>query len=344
MMKKMIISLSISLLLSLSLFPSNTSNDVQGIVYSHGFGEYGPFSYFASFFAQQYKFECEFSGPTYPDAPGRADKAVFYTKPAVIALVNHLHTIVQSGKNVIHLIGFSCGGGTAINALAKLTDYENNKNYFKDSGITSQDAQAIIDAINKGSLVLSAPLLDVTRSNLIMNGGAVLSGVTCAVSMAALYYATADRVNNFVLSRIESYVPSRFKSFISSALTKVGFFSLGCCVYFVLGKYLKNMYANKFVNHILPIISHSNFDPTHETPVEGLYSLQGKLMCPILVHINENDGILQVTDDDKIQLSSAFDNGKMELLITNDGSHNELSQQLRDAVAKFNDRYFKKLE
>jgi len=340
MMKKIIIF--ISLLPFLSLYPSNAFNDVQSLVYSHGYGERGPRSYFAALFANRYSFDWEFSGPTYPDAPGRLDKAVFYTKPAVIALVNHLHAIIQGGKNAIHLIGFSCGGGTVINALAKLTDYENNKNYFKDSGITLEDAQAIIAAINNGSLALSAPLLDVKRSNSIMVGSVVLSGVTCVVLSATLYYATADRVNDFILSHIEPYVSSRFKHHISSGLTKAGFLGLGCCAYFLLGQQLKNMCATGFVNYILPIISHSNFDPAHATPIEGLNRLQGKLTCPVLVHINKNDGVLQVTDEDKIQLCSAFDNGKMELLITDDGSHDRASQQLCDAVVKFNDTYFKK--
>jgi hypothetical protein len=79
-------------------------------VYAHGFDESS-----TSNMAHDLHMGSHFNKPSvpeFPDAPGRIDRACFYTKPAVHVLAQDLKKcVVAEGYEEIHLVGRSCGGG-----------------------------------------------------------------------------------------------------------------------------------------------------------------------------------------------------------------------------------------
>lgn len=314
------------------------STPATHLVYSHGFGESGPESYFAEFFCYAFKItEDYFYGPIYPDAPGCIiNKAVFYTKEAVIELIHYLKNMKNNGAQAIHLVGRSCGGGTVLNALAKLIDYENNKDYFTETGITADDAAMILAMINQGSLSITAPLLDIKHAKAIVNGGSILTVATFLASSAILYRTTSHQVKKFISSIIH-VKDDILKEKIASIITKAGYLGISLLGYYVFNSRMKNMYINGFTNYILPWLSNYHFDPTHQTPLEALEIIKNnKLTCPTLLHLNKYDEIIDYPNEIKEKLTAAFDNNKMIFIETTDAGHNNGSQQLFDAAQEFN--------
>ncbi len=146
--------LMLCLLISLSF-------EVQGVtIYSHGYGEHGPCD---THYSVEGFDNPEAQGPIYTDSTS------FYTRPAVIKLLDYIHEqVIVQGNDTVKLVGRSCGAGIIINALAKLIDYDNQKLYFKDSAITSkEEACAMLNAINAGELELVCPLLSLEKTVLI---------------------------------------------------------------------------------------------------------------------------------------------------------------------------------
>src|SRR5438309_661524 len=136
--------------------------DEAAVVVAHGFGGTGgKNNSFVRKIAHAFGIFNDDSrhAPSFPDAGGYYSRTVLYTRPAVLTLVKQLHDVIQSGKNVIHLVAHSCGGGTVINMLAHLIHYEKNKDYFENTGITLAHAKDILQALKKGSVNITAPLL-----------------------------------------------------------------------------------------------------------------------------------------------------------------------------------------
>ena len=271
-------------------------------VYSHGFGEIG-----------------SANGPTYPDAPGRLDKAVFYTKPAVHVLANYLKKKIDEGYDAIYLRGRSCGAGIAINCLEKLINYD--AIYFKDTAITSQqDAQKIINAINSGALELTVPLLSIKKTKIIDTVSNIGGYGIATVGAGALFYAAG-----------------------MAALPPVGLVS-ACYVAYTVGSSLKGLSVCSSDERLVPIISGQHYDSEHIKPIDAVEYLRRYIKCSVLLHFCKNDGVLTSPDEDTIKVYECFRQGNENntyIIVTDDDTHNkspydsqyqQLSRQFRKMV------------
>ncbi|HEX4068613.1 MAG TPA: hypothetical protein VHX42_00805 [Candidatus Babeliales bacterium] len=291
------------------------------IVYSHGFGEGEKHNS-----KERYTRLGDVSSmPIYPDAPGQLSKAVFYTKPAVHTLVNDLHEKAQKDDcESIRLVGYSCGAGTALNSLAKLAHYDENKEYFKDTTIRSRnDADMIMQKINNGAFVATAPFLHIRKAKSIASVGESLTAITI---ISAAMVGTDLCSKNKVDSRAVRFGLGAAGSFAAA---------------YVVGDYLKKIYAQGLVTYILPYITGGKFDPHHETPLQSVEQLRGKLTCPILLHFHANDKNLENPDEDTIKVYDALKSDKTHIIITDDAWHNSSSLQFMNELEKFDKNYLK---
>lgn len=250
--------------------------------------------------------------PYFPDAGGYYSRTVLYTKPAVVILVKQLNDVIQSGKSAIHLVAHSCGGGIAINMLAKLVHYEKNSNYFENTGITLEHAKAIMAALKKGSINITAPLLSAERSKSIIWLGGVLSASTCTIGTGSLYYAIADKVQKF----------------IGPIATNLGFVGAGLYAYYVIGQKLKNMYIKKGVRYIMPLVSRYNFDPLHPTPLDVLEELEDGLITRL--HVCAHDDIVDISAEDMEKLRAKA----VEVQIVDDTNHYTIKNSLQNVISR----------
>jgi hypothetical protein len=255
-------------------------------VYSHGFGEPGGVN-----------------GPTYPDAPGQINKAVFYTKSAVHALANYLKGAGDNGRR-IYLKGRSCGAGIVINCLYQLLYYD--PVYFEGTAIKSkEDAQAIIDGINRGALELTVPLLSLKKVKVIDTASNFGGYSTAAVGVGALFYMMGAAV-----------------------LPPVGLVSAGYASYKLVsavGSRLQNLSACSSNEYIVPAISGQHYDPSHIAPIDAVSSLQDRVKCPVLLHFCKNDGVVANPDEDTIEVYKSLRQGNENntyIILTDDDSHN----------------------
>ena len=287
------------------------------VVYSHGFGQDGRIPQFA------YSLGDSHSAPTYPDAPGRENVAVFYTKPAVHVLANHLYEKVEEGQDAIAIVGYSCGGGTADNCLAQLLNYD--PEYFKDTKITSQaEADKIIAAINNGALIQTAPLLAVRKSTIVSEPSTYFANATFAIGTFLAW--------NYVSSALEGHV--------SQNNINMGTLLAGAATYSLCGDQLKKTYSSLIKHVAVPLVTNYHFDPNHPEPIDEVQRLRGKLSCPILLHFHKKDEVLENPDDDTIKVYDAFKGKRTHIILTDDGSHNRRSQQFMSELHKFNQKYF----
>ncbi|HLW72608.1 MAG TPA: hypothetical protein VKR54_01025 [Candidatus Babeliales bacterium] len=307
------------LIMSCAILSSSvsTASDEVAVVVAHGFGGTGgKDKSFVKAIARAFGVFNDDSrhAPDFPDAGGYYSRTVLYTKPAVLVLVQKLNEVIQNGKTVIHLVAHSCGGGTAINMLAKLIDYEKNKDYFEDAGITLAHAQAILAALKRGSINITAPLLTAEKSQTIMRMGAALSAGTCMAACAGLYYAAADLV----------------QSVVGSVATEFGCVAAGLGAYYVLGKQLKRLYVKYGIRYIMPLVSRYNFDPYHPTPLESLDVLEDGIITRV-----------QLCADDEIVHFASEDVEKLRakatcLQIVADAGHHTIAKSLCNAISKKN--------
>lgn len=77
--------------------------------------------------------------------------------PAIYVLKK---AIVDEKREEIDLYGFSAGGGAVINVLATLNSSDHDRELEK-IGVTLSDKQKIVDALQKGTILLDAPLKSV---------------------------------------------------------------------------------------------------------------------------------------------------------------------------------------
>lgn len=299
---------------------NNSDNNIKKklhVVYSHGFGQDGTIPQFA------YTLGNSHSAPTYPDAPGNTDAAVFYTKPAVHVLANHLYEKIEEGHDAIAIVGYSCGGGTADNCLAQLLNYDSE--YFKGTKITSQaEADRIIAAINKGAFVQTAPLLGLHKST--------------AISTRSTYLANATIAAGTLLAwSLYSYA---LDGKVSQNNINAGALIGGTLTYSLFGDELKKTYSFGIKHVAAPWYTNYYFDPNHPEPIEEVDKLRGKITCPILLHFHKDDGILENPDNDTIKVYDALKGPKTHIILTDDGSHNRRSQQFIHELKNFNGKYF----
>jgi len=300
------------------------------LIYSPGFGGEHKNEGAARFYCQMLcGNEVDFSIVRYSDAAGELSKAVFYTQPSVNTLADELyeHVIVQQKKSII-LAGFSCGAGTAINFLGELFNYHNSKKSLKNSRIrSSADAQQIIEALNNGAVVLSAPLLDTRKIRIISDASHFFEVATVgALSVAAYLFGL-------------SYARDKGFSFIET-ISKVGALGAGLAVHYIVGSDIKKGYSNFFAHNILPYITNKNYDPAYIRPLESVETLRGKLNCPVLLHFHSYDGVLENPDEAVVKLYDAIKNDKTHIVITDDASHKHGSRQYKRALEIFQNNYF----
>lgn len=295
------------LLLGIVSFKSTICMDVEKEfekkrrpVYSHGFGE-----------------SCDdICGPKYPDAPGKIFKGVFYTKPAVHALANHLKEKLNEGYIAIDLEAKSIGAGTAINCLDKLIHYDQNPGYFNGTNITSKaDADAIIAAINNGSLDLTTPALSLKKVNMV----AIPSKCLGYTSITAACY-TAYRWGLFdTVLNMMGINPTITKN-IAAALTT-------CAANYALGSTAKSVWATFIDTFIVPPVTGFNYNPFHTKPIDAVENLRGKIKCPTLIHYCKQDGVIENPDESTVEVYDALRTGNegqthIYLSEPGDGHHN----------------------
>ncbi len=178
---------------------------VQAItIYSHGYGETGPSD---TQYSVEGTYDPNAKGPIYTDSDS------FYTRPAVINLLNYLHMqVVVQGNDSVNLVGRSCGAGIIINALAKLIEYDNKKSYFEGSAITSKrDADRILESLNNGRLELTCPLLSLEKTVVVDRVSKAAANLSLSWLFGSNYY---KKVNNLCSSSIDRTIVSRiFKDY-----------------------------------------------------------------------------------------------------------------------------------
>lgn len=84
----------------------------------------------------------------------------FAQESDIATLLTVIKTVLSCGVTAINLFGHSRGGGAIITMLARLYQFDTYYNSFNKLGITKENATAILNAVNKGSLVLNCPLVD----------------------------------------------------------------------------------------------------------------------------------------------------------------------------------------
>lgn len=317
--------------LSVCSFVDKPTSDVA-VVVAHGFGGYGGKNKsFVKKMAHAFGVFCDDSrhAPSFPDAGGYYSRTVLYTRPAVLVLVKQLQDVINSGKNAIHLVAHSCGGGTVITMLAHLIHYEENKDYFSNTGITLEHANEILQALKKGSINITAPLLTAEKSMSIMRLGTALSAGTFSLGIAGLYYKLADNVRNYVAPYVATHVADSWKNMITpNSVTGVSFVGAGLCAYYALGQKLKNIYVKKGVRYIMPLVSRYNFDPLHPTPIEVLDLLEDGLITRL--HVCAYDDIVHLSPEDIQKLRSK----SADLQIVDGTNHTTICDSLHNAISK----------
>ena len=280
-------------------------------VYSHGFGET-----LENFFGVW--------GPTYPDAPAKIDRAVFYTKPAVNVLAEYLYDIVSAGWERIYLHGLSMGAGTGINFLYALVNYKNNPTYFNETGIKNQDdVSRIITSIQNGGIELTVPCLSTKKTNAVAISSRILGYITITGICGLLYFFSLRH-------RLSSYVIPQAKLPIFLLSTFI--------INYILRSSAKNSYSFLIDRFIIPRISHFHYDPKHIKPIDAMQGLRNVFKCPVLIHCSMQDGVLENPDKDTVALYECFYEGNEKntfIVLSKDGSHNEASQEYMKVQREF---------
>ncbi len=289
------------------------------VIYSHGFGEDQSNNDSGSFVS----LAKQLLVPNYPDAPGQIKKAVFYTKPAVHILANALYdrVVLKSDKSIV-LVGRSCGAGIAINCLEKLINYD--AAYFSESNVKSQEeASQIIEAINNGMFIATAPFTHLKKANLIAISSDIIGGVTITGAMLGMYFYT-----QFGMSAIATQV------------AQLCLLNAGLLTYCAgAGDLIKSLYSRLIIRSIVTRISNNYYDSNHQHPLDVVEGLRGRLTCPMLLHFNAQDGVLENPDDDTVKIYDALRGDKTHIIITDDSWHNGYSLQFTKMLYAFKKKY-----
>jgi hypothetical protein len=299
----------------------------SAVVYGHGFGE-STTRNSSSYYEDLYRLvgllpeNQSIIVPAIDKNPGDLSSAAFYTQPSVHKFANDLKDRIDQGEEELHLIERSNGGGVGTNVLEKLHSYDENKDYFKGTKITSvEHAKAILNAIDKGSMVLQAPILDMRTVRALNVASRAFSMATIGAATIAGYYYVGPLIG----------------------ASKLGWAAAGYGTHLLGGTLLKNGYRSLLHNKVLPWITNYNFDPKHMTPLQASARLKGKLKCPIFVHFNRHDGVVSDFDDNAITFAQNLANDKTLICVTDNSSHNsQLPKSYGDGLQYFAFKYLKK--
>ena len=197
--------------------------------------------------------------------------------------------------------------------MAKLVAIVKNEDYFKTSKIQSRrDADNIINAINKGALILEAPLLSIRKANAI--------AIPCSLATIITVMAATKEIVGKAEPRI-------------ALATEIIF-------YYIFSDYLKKVFSHIISHSVVRCLTCNNFDPFHTDPLQSAEQLRGKIKCPIFIQANRYDKILESPDEDLIKLYSALIKDNTHIYISPNGSHNSRSRDVGDELRIFNSRYF----
>lgn len=285
-------------------------------LYSHGFGENGPFGNGTAYTA-------DVEGPAFPDAPGQLDVAVFYTKPAVDVLADHVnHVLTRSPEqepflhpprdkdvqNKLLIEGLSCGAGTLINFLARL--------YAGEHDSAEKETMKKIDSAFKG-FILGVPFLDVKRVASLCYAAKVV-----AIGMTVGSY----KLLKFALKKYSKTVDTEKTTDTAKKLAAY------CMVLPLTYVVAHKAFMYGITRFIFPWFTGYRFDPTYPTPLESLEKIKGKIKVPVLLHFCKDDGTLINEKDDILKTYRAFreGNGKQTFIVLTEpgeGSHNQPSDR-----------------
>ena len=320
------------------------------VIYSHGFGE-------SADAGQAYTQLFEDSSYAAPEYENDRRRASFYTQESQQKLLQTwIDNIKNSGNAAIDLfIGRSMGGGTGINLLDKLIHYEQNKDFFKGTDIQSvEDADKIIDSINKGKVIFTAPALSMREATAIRMPSSFLSAATFAALTAGAYYWWSSYNKKNVSQQKEKPTNENLdqqsekdskeanekqaelekRNRIKDLLVKAGIVGLGGAAYYFFGNIGADLYSSALVNWGLPLVT--RFNPSDTEPAEALKRIikSPKYTAPTLWHFNKGDEVLYHPEE-KIKKLFEGKSPSHEVIFTDDASHNTFSTQFRDKVIDF---------
>lgn len=260
-------------------------------VYFHGYGE--PVLNNEQNFKVKFE-EDQTQQGLFPDIT----KSSFYTKLNVITGLQFLKKkVVEEQYNALDITARSNGGGVFINCLYFLHHYEQHQDYFKDSEISEQNAKAILDAINKGSIIITVPFLSLYNALILVRLSTIGGYSTAAVLTYFGYKKYGYKFNVIFLLPI----------------------------FYLINQLSRLSSQGASVEEIVPRITHYSYDPNHINPIEAVKYLQNKIKCPVLLHCCKNDGVLKGPNQDTVTLFENLRTGNEDttyIILTGDDSHN----------------------
>lgn len=272
-------------------------------LYFHGYGE--------PVLKGEEKFKIQFKeDPTSWGRPPDITKSSFYTKQNVIDGILFLKKQIEDEYNVFDIIGRSNGGGVLINCLYFLNHYHQHEDYFQVTDITEDHVKAILKAINNGSIHITVPLLSL-RNALIITRLSKLGGYS--TSIALYYYAnkTFGLKINLIISIVLIYAMGSMFAPVSAASSE---------------------------SFIVPCITHYSYDPQHIKPIDAVVFLEGKIKCPLLLHVSRYDGVLKGPNEDTVTVFKYLRTGNPYgafIIVTDDDSHKSPGKQHETIQAMF---------
>jgi hypothetical protein len=236
----------------------------------------------------------------------------------VHALANYLKG-ARDNERGIYLKGRSCGAGIAINCLYQLFYYD--PVYFEGTAIKSkEDAEKIVNAVNRGALELTVPLLSLKKTKIIDTASNIGGYGIAAATVGALFYTMG-----------------------AAALPPVGLVSASYAAYkliWTVGESLKKVSTYSSNKYLVPTISNQHYDPEHIAPIDAVPFLKNCIKCPVLLHFCKNDGVLANPDEDTVKVYECLREGNETntyILITDDDGHN--NAPLNGQYARFHSKF-----
>lgn len=262
-------------------------------LYFHGYGE--------PVLKGEEKFKIQFKeDPTSWGRPPDITKSSFYTKRNVIDGILFLKKQIDDGYNAFNIVGRSNGGGVLINCLYFLNYYHQHKDYFQGTDITEDHVKTILEAINNGSIHITVPLLSL-RNALIITRLSTLGGYSAAIAL----YCYANKTFGLKINLI--------------------FIGLIC----TMGMMFAPVSVASSERVIVPCITHYSYDPQHIKPIDAVVFLEGKIKCPLLLHVSRYDDVLKGPNEDTVTVFKYLREGNHNtfIIVTDDDSHKSPGEQ-----------------
>lgn len=151
---------------AIRLYPSDTivKNPDTVTLYAHGYGEYQqsvlPFFQLNSYLLPGTTLSFNFPDVVENSFIPNLTKSNVAQAGDIKALSLMLKLLDECGIEVIHLFGTSRGGGTVMNTLGRLCQYEMHEAFFAELEIPRKQAERIIAKIERGTIILNCAFID----------------------------------------------------------------------------------------------------------------------------------------------------------------------------------------